>query len=245
MVATAGVATSLLMPASLALAASRPKFKAVAFDAFPIFDPRPVFVLAEKLFPGKGPDLSNTWRTRQFEYTWLRTVSHRYADFWKVTEDALVFSARTLQLDLTSEKREKLMNAYLELEAYPDVLPALRLLRDAGVRLAFLSNMTSHMLDANIKNSNLDGIFEHVLSTDKVRAYKPDPRAYQMGIDALCLNVNEVVFAAFAGWDTVGAKWFGYPTFWVNRLNSPVEQLDVTPDASATNLTELVRFVEA
>src|SRR5437763_745094 len=95
---TGSVAAGLLMPASPMLAAPKLPIKAVAFDAFPIFDPRPVFALAEEIFPGKGADLSNAWRTRQFEYTWLRSTGRHYADFWKVTEDALVFAANTLQI---------------------------------------------------------------------------------------------------------------------------------------------------
>jgi hypothetical protein len=94
-------------------AATGPKIKALAFDAFPIFDPRPVFALAEQLYPGKGADLSNAWRVRQFEYQWLRALSGRYADSWQTTEDALVFAAKMLKLDLTLDKRKQLMEAYL------------------------------------------------------------------------------------------------------------------------------------
>lgn len=105
--------------------------------------------------------------------------------------------------------------------------------------------MTTKMLDAGIKNAGLDGVFEHVLSTDQIRAYKPDPRAYQMAIDAFKLQREEIIFAAFAGWDAAGAKWFGYPTFWVNRLNLPAEELEVAPDAVGRDLTALVSFVKA
>src|ERR1700677_1208032 len=115
-------ATSFLATSSLAIGRSAlPKIKAIAFDAFPIFDPRPVFALVEQLFPDHGVELSNAWRTRQFEYTWLRTLSGRYADFWQVTEDALVYATNTLNLDLTPEKRGRLMQAYLELKIWPDV----------------------------------------------------------------------------------------------------------------------------
>ena len=226
-----------------AQAAAGPKIKAIAFDAFPIFDPRPVFARAESLYPGKGAELSDAWRTRQFEYTWLRTAAHRYADFWQVTEDALGFAAQTLKLDLTPEKRTQLMNAYLELKTWPDVLPALRVLKEAGLRLAFLSNFTPRMLAAAIQSSGLEGLFEHVLSTDTLKTYKPDPRAYQMGLDAFRLKREEIVFVAFAGWDAAGAQWFGYPTFWVNRLNSPAEALGNAPDASGSDLNALVRFI--
>ena len=102
----AGIATGLLASNPLARAATGPKIKAIVFDAFPIFDPSPVFALAEQLFPGRGAELSNAWRTRQFEYQWLRALSGHYADFWQTTEDALVFSSEMLKLDLTPDKRK-------------------------------------------------------------------------------------------------------------------------------------------
>ena len=240
-----GVTAGLLASSPLARAATKPTIKAIAFDGFPVFDPRPIFTLADELFPGQGTDLSNAWRTRQFEYTWLRTLSQRYVDFWQVTEDALVFAAKTLKLDLPPAKRKPLMDAYLELKAWPDALPALKSLKAAGFRLAFLSNFTPRMLDAAIKNSGLEGLFEDHLSTDKVQAFKPDPRAYQMGIDVFRLKREEIVFAASAGWDAAGAKWFGYPTVWINRLNLPAEELGVTPDTMGGNLNDLVNFVKA
>jgi 2-haloacid dehalogenase len=202
-----------------------------------------VFVLGEELFPGRGTGLANIWRDRQFEYAWLRTMSRRYADFWQVTEDALVFAAKTLELDLTSEKRDRLMGAWLAIRCWPDVPAALGALKNAGVRLAFLSNMTRKMLEAGIRNSALEGVFEHVLSTDRVKVYKPDPRAYQMGIDAFRLKRGEILFAAFAGWDAAGAKAFGYPAFWVNRQNQPAEELGMIPDAAGATLDDLVRHI--
>jgi 2-haloacid dehalogenase len=224
---------------------TKPTIQAIAFDALTIFDPRPVFALADKLFPEKGAALSNAWRTRQFEYTWLRSLGHRYTDFWQVTEDALVFAAHMLQLDLSADTRAQLMAAYLHLTAYPDARPALESLKYAGMRLAFLSNMTLTMLDAATKNAGLEGIFEFVLSTDTVRTYKPDPRAYQMGMEAFGLPRQAILFAAFGGWDAAGAKWFGYPTFWVNRLHLPVEELEVAPDAMGDSLTDVTHFVRA
>jgi 2-haloacid dehalogenase len=101
------------------------------------------------------------------------------------------------------------------------------------------------MLEAGIKNASLTDIFEHVLSTDRVRTYKPDPRAYQLAIDAFKLKREEILFVAFAGWDAAGAKWFGYPTFWVNRLALPEEELGVTADATSRDLKDLVSFVIA
>ncbi len=217
--------------------------KAVAFDAFTVLDPRPVFALAEDLFPGKGADLAAAWKTRQFEYTWLRTMSRRYVDFWQVTQDALVFAANILKLDLTRNKRVRLMDAYLRIRCWPEAPAALRSLKDQGIRLAFLSNMTAEMLEAGIRNSGLEQVFDHVLSTDRVGAFKPDTRAYQMGVHAFGLKREQILFAAFAGWDAAGAKAFEYPTFWVNRQSQPAEELGVMADYTGATLDDLIRYL--
>ncbi len=245
-ICTAGTlaATALTAgPPALAVspATTTRRIKALAFDALAIFDPRPVFALAEARFPGTG--LAEEWRTRQFEYTWLRVAARHYADFWQVTDDALLFAANKLKLQLSPESRATLMNAYLELRAWPDVVPVLESLKQSGFTLALLSNFTPHMLSANVRNAGLDGRFERLLSTDQGKTYKPDPRAYQLGLDALHATRAEVLFVAFAGWDAAGAKQFGYPTYWVNRQNSPAEELGVRPDGSGTTLTDLLTFL--
>lgn len=243
--AAAGIATQVLGTPPTLLAAESAPIKAIAFDAFPILDPRPVFALAEALFPGKGEALGNAWRTRQFEYQWLRALSGQYADFWTATEDALVFSAELLKLDLAPDRRARLMHAYLELKAWPDVAAALHALRAAEMRLAILSNATPAILDSGLRNAGMDGLFEHVLSTDTARTYKPAPAAYVMATQAFGLSREEILFCAFAGWDAAGAKAFGYPTFWVNRLGLPVEQLGQRPDAIGKGLDDLVAYVRS
>ena len=217
--------------------------RAIGCDGFVIFDPRPIFALVVQLFPDKGEALGNLWRTRQFEYCWLRTLTGRYADFWTVTEQSLLYAAAALKLDLTGEKRDQLMQSYLNLRAYPEVLHELKALRAAGIRLGFISNLTEAMQRAAIASAGLDGFFEQMLSTDRVRAYIPDPLAYQMGIDGFKLQREEIVFAAFGGWDANGAKSFGYRTYWANRLGLPVETLDAKPDAVGQGVEELSRFV--
>jgi 2-haloacid dehalogenase len=134
------------------------------------------------------------------------------------------------------------MNGFLHMKAYPDIQPAIQALSGAGIRLGFLSNLTEAMMEANIRSAGLEGRFEQLLSTDRVQAYKPDPRASQMGIDAFRLPKQEILFAAFAGWDAAGAKSFGYETYWTNRLGLPVEELDVEPDAIGGGAAELVEF---
>ena len=241
---TIAVAAGAAIAAAHRSSAATSPYRAVVFDAFPIFDPRPVGALAEAVFPGKGAELAAAWRTRQFEYQWLRALSTNYADFWKTTEDALTFACASLDLDLDAPKRDRLMHAWVSLKAWPDVPAALAALRRAGLRLAFLSNMTRSMLDANVSNAGLAGAFDDVLSTDQIRGYKPDPRAYRLAMETLRLERGAILFVAFAGWDAAGAKTFGYPTFWLNRQHAPKERLDAEPDAIGASMAELVEFVE-
>ena len=222
---------------------SEPRFKAIAFDAFPIFDPRPIANLAEEIFPGKGSELMNSWRTRQFEYQWLRALSDQYVDFMQATEEGLVFAARGLDLNLTDDRKDRLMSVYMNLSVWPDAVPSVKALREAGFRLVFLSNMTEEMLENGLKKANLSHEFEAIYSTNAVRSYKPARKAYQIAVDELNLSRDEILFVGFAGWDVAGAKWFGYPTYWVNRLGSPMEELGVSPDAEGANLQALVEYV--
>jgi 2-haloacid dehalogenase len=226
-------------------AVSGSRIKAIAFDGLAVFDVRPVAALAERVFPGRGEEMSALWRTRQFEYTWLRTVGRKYADFWQVTEEALVFSCKSLNLGLTRADSDRLMQGYLELKAWPDAPAALNELKASGLGMAFLSNFTAAMLDQAVKNSGLEGIFADHLSTDRVRVFKPDPQAYRMAMSAFRLRREEIAFAAFGGWDAVGAKWFGYPTFWVNRAHAAADELGTVPDGVGKDLNDLAKFVQA
>ena len=237
---------SAVVGGAIASNALRPRIDAVLFDAFVVFDPWPVAALAEKIFPGRGAELTSAWRTTQFQYAWLRVVAKTYADFWRCTEDALRHAASMLRLDLTPARRERLMRAYLELRPWPEVPAALRTLRASGVRLGLLSNFTPEMLAGSIRASGLQGVFDRVLSTDQVSTYKPDPQAYFLGLHAFGLPRERIAFAAFAGWDAAGAKLFGYPTLWVNRLGAPADELGApAPDTIVRSLTELVGFVRA
>jgi 2-haloacid dehalogenase len=243
--AVSAAATGTAIASAGAAAAAAATIKAVAFDGFALIDPRPVVARAEAIFAESGKSLIAAWRTHQFGYTWLRTLGGQYVDFWSVTEDALEASARALKLELSRQQRDALMQAHLALKAWPDAAPVLRRLKDAGLKLAFLSNFTAPMLDAAARNSGLEGLLEQHLSTDRVQAYKPDPRAYAMAIDAFGLKREEIAFVAFAGWDLAGAKWFGYPTYWANRAGTPADELGVAADVEAADLTQLAAFVNA
>lgn len=239
--AAASVAISSL-PRSV-FAQTKPKIKAIGFDGFVIFDPRPIFGLTKKLFPEKGDALAQLWFAKIFGYSWLRTVGAHYKSFDAVIEDALVFSAESLKLVLPLEKQKELISIWFKLEIWPDIKPALQQFKNNNIRLAFVSNLTEEMMRANTRNSGIESAFEFYLSTDSVLAYKPSPLAYQMGIDAFRLPKENIAFAAFGGWDAAGAKWFGYPTVWVNRLETPLEKLDFKPDGMGKGIDQLVNFV--
>jgi 2-haloacid dehalogenase len=235
--AALGAATLPVMPVD------RTAIKVVLFDAFPIFDPRPVSALVNSLFPEQGQALATAWRLRQFEYTWLRTAGQQYRDFWEITGDALASAARSVRVDIAPAQRAMLTDAFLQLQAWPDVPAALQALRGQGLRLGFLSNFTPAMLAANLDSAGLRGQFDYVLSTDQVRSFKPAPASYQLGVAATGLAREQIAFVAFAGWDAVGAKWFGYPTVWVNRLQAAPEELGAAPDAAGPDLQAVLDFV--
>ena len=242
--AGAAAASGLVGTGRLAHGEER-KVKAVLFDAFVIFDYRPISALVNELFPGGAGILADLWRTRMFDYAWLRVIGRRYEDFGKIVADSLDFTIRGLELAPNPAAQSRLMDAYLELKPHPDVPAALGRLAEAGIRLGFLSNLTPKMLESSLKAGGLRDRFEHVISTDRARTYKPDPRAYQLGLDVFGVRREEAVFAAAAGWDAAGAKWFGYPTFWVNRGGAAVEGLDAAPDAAGRNMDDLVAFVRS
>jgi len=219
--------------------ANRP-IQAVVFDGFAIFDASPIFSLLAEQFPGQGTELAKVWRARQFEYMWLRSLSRNYSDFLSVTADALVFAANTLSLTLTSANRSRLMDVWLNLRCWPDVAASIRALKDEGLRIGILSNMSERMLESGIRNCGLEGWFDHVLSTDRVRAYKPDPRAYHMAIEAFRLHYESIALVASAGWDAAGAGTFGFRAFWANRQNQPREELGVADIVTRATLSDLV-----
>lgn len=239
-----GAVTAATPPASNAQP-PRARYAAIAFDALVLFNPDSVVSVAEREFPGKGRALTDIWRTRQFEYSWLRSLAGRYADFWTITEDALVYAGHALRIELTPPKKRRLMDAYLRLEPWPDTEKGLRRLRDAGIRIITVTNFSRAMLDANAGRARLGTLFDALVSTDTNHTYKPDPRAYQLGVDRLHLPKRRIVFAAFGAWDAAGAKSFGYPTVWVNRLGQPAEELGSEPDRTVKDMNGLLDFVLA
>jgi len=219
------------------------KPRAVLFDLLTIFDPRSIAPLVEEVARGRARELLETWRLRQFEYTWLRTAAGLYRNFEEVTGEALTYAARASHIELSADARHKLLIGYERLAPWPDAQEALTALRTAGLRLAPLANFTASTAERLLARAGLRSLFDDVISTDRARTFKPDPRAYALGVTALGLRPSEIAFAAFGGWDAAGAKWFGYPTFWVNRLGLPAEELAPGPDATGTSLGDLASWV--
>ena len=180
---------------------SAPRFKAIAFDYFVIFDPNSVIPEVEKAFPGKGAEFARAWRSKQFEYGFLRSITNRHADFFKVTEDALVFAAQAMKLDLPAETRERLLNGYLTLKPWPDAVAALRRLKASGMQIITIANFSQRMLRANADAANITELFDELLSTEVNGTYKPDARAYALGTERLGLKKEEIIFAAFGQLD--------------------------------------------
>lgn len=237
------VATAAGFRSSGDVEAAAPRYQAVAFDYLVLFDADSIVSAAEEAMPGKGRELTSLWRTRQFEYSWLRSITGQYVDFAEITRDALVYAAHALRVDLTATQQQRLLDAYLHLTPWPDTGAGLRRLRAAGVRVITLANFSPAMLQANADHAGLTSLFDALVSTDANHSYKPDPRAYRLGVDHLHVAKEHIVFAAFGGWDAAGAKTFGYPTVWVNRFKQPIEELGVRPDRIVNDLDGLIDFV--
>ncbi|MGE3992803.1 haloacid dehalogenase type II [Pseudorhodoplanes sp.] len=206
--------------------------KAVLFDAYgTLFDVYSIKALANDIFPGHGTALATSWRDKQIEYTRLRTMCDRYADFWQITSDALEFCCEDLGLNLSKSAHERLMNQYAVLSAYPENAAALTRLKSHKLQLGILSNGTVEMLKSALTASGLESYFDHVISIETVRKFKTAPEAYSLGPTTLGLSPDQVLFVSSNGWDVSGATWFGYRTYWLNRSRRPLERLGVWPHA--------------
>ena len=214
--------------------------QALVFDAYgTLFDVHSVTRLADSHFPGRGAALSQAWRTKQLEYTWLRSLMGRYDSFNAVTADALDWSLESLRLAAGPDARASLMRAYRTLAVFPEVREALERLGRRRT-LAILSNGHPDMLDAVVDHNELRVFFgERVFSVHEAAVFKPDPRVYAIATAQLGLPAESVGFVSSNGWDAAGARSFGFTAFWVNRGKAPVERLGSPPDAIVDDLAGL------
>ena len=216
------------------------EISALVFDAYgTIFDVHSVGRLAESHFPGKGAALSSAWRTKQLEYTWLRTIMGGYEDFSRVTRSSLDWALESMGLEADDAMKKSLLDEYRRLAVYPDARAALTKLAESRA-LAILSNGHPEMLDAVVDHNQLRNHFRGgVLSVHPARKFKPDPAVYRIAEESLGVMRSLIGFVSSNGWDAAGAKAFGFRVYWVNRAGAPVERLGVRPDAIVKDLGEL------
>jgi len=188
----------------------------------------------------KRAALITTWRDKQLQYTWLRTLQHRYVDFEQITVDALDFALESLGLSM-NEVGKALMSLYRTLDAYPDAVGALTTLRQTGFATAILSNGTPAMLASMVAHANLGASFDAILSSDSVRRYKPHRSVYQHVLDHFNVPAAAVTFVSANGWDAHGAADFGMRVIWCNRLRQVPERL---PGAVAHEIHRLTDLAE-
>jgi 2-haloacid dehalogenase len=188
--------------------------------------------------------LVELWRNKQLQYTWLRTVQNRHANFWQVTGDALDFALDGLAI-ANPALRERLMQDYLALDAYPEAAAAVGALRSAGTATAILSNGTPAMLSALVNHAGLGGLFDHVLSVEEAGVYKPHPKVYQLACDRLGIPAEAILFVSSNGWDAWAASAFGMRVAWCNRQGLTRERLPGAPEHEIRSLTELPALLAA
>lgn len=209
---------------------------ALVFDAYgTLYDVHSVVQRSETFWPGKGAALSQAWRAKQLEYSWLRTLMSRYRPFSEVTREALVYACEALGLAIDTDRQQALMREYLSLSPYPDVKAFLSNCRVE--KKAILSNGSPDMLLPLVENSGL--AFDAVLSVDEVKRYKPSPEVYQLAVERLGVRKEDVGFVSSNCWDALGAKSFGFRVFWINRGGAPVDCLGFTPDEILKTLGDL------
>jgi len=213
--------------------------RACVFDAYgTLFDVASAASRCAELPGDAAPRLSALWRDKQLQYSWLRAVQGRHADFRQVTGDALDFALDTLGL-AQAGLRERLLQLYLTLDPYPEVSDVLQRLRETGFAAAILSNGSPAMLAAAVEHAGLAALFDHVLSVEEVGVYKPHPRVYQLAVDRLAVPARQIVFVSSNGWDAWAASAFGMRTVWCNRSGQPRERLPGVPEREIRSLAEL------
>lgn len=223
-------------------------YKLIAFDAYgTLFDVYSMGQLAEELFPGHGQALSLMWRDRQIEYTRLVTLSDpnpagskHYLPFWELTIRSLRYVCKRMDLSLSSEHEERLMNQYAKLTGFGDSLSVLKTIKDRGVSTAILSNGSRQMLATVVESNGLKPYLDKVVTIEDVRLFKTAPQSYELLLQAFPVKKEEILFVSSNAWDALAAKWFGFDVFWVNRLGHPFEEIGEKPNFEGASLTEVL-----
>ena len=190
----------------------------------------------------KADAVSATWRTKQLEYSWQRTILNRYVDFWRLTSDGLDFALEAHDVD-DAALRDDLLDAYLTLDCFPEVPGVLKTLREAGLATAILSNAPPAMLEAAVESAGIGDALDAVISADALGIYKPSAQVYRLAVDQLQVGRAQVSFQSSNGWDAAGAATFGFRVVWCNRTGQARERLPDPPDAEIGTLDELPAIV--
>ena len=218
--------------------------KACVFDAYgTLFDVHSAVRRGGQELGEKAEAVSEFWRQKQLEYTWLRSLMGAHADFWQITADSLDFALSASNASSAALHR-KLMDLYLTLDAYPEVKQTLARLKQAGLKTAILSNGSPRMLDAAVSSAGLSAHLDEVLSVEDVGIYKPDPRVYQLAVDRLSTPPEAICFLSSNGWDARGAAHFGFTVAWVNRFGREPDRIPGDLSATIQTLDELPALLE-
>lgn len=184
-------------------------------------------------------ELASHWRLKQLQYTWLRAITGAHADFWDVTRDGLDWAMEAAGLDGDAALRQRLLDLYWELQAYPEVPAMLKALKDAGMNTAILSNGSPAMLDGAVQSARLADVLDDVLSVESVGVFKPNSRVYDLVGERFGCAKDSVLFVSSNGWDAAGASGYGFVTAWVNRAGEPVDRLPWKPAHILPDLTAI------
>ncbi len=217
-------------------------FKAILFDAYgTLYDVHSVMKKCDEFYPEKGAQISQLWRQKQLDYVYIRSLMDKYADFWSLTKEALCYSLEELELQYNEEIVEEILNEYLHLNLYPEVIEAMNIFRPR--KLAILSNGNLHMLNELAKNTSLDMHLDDIISVDDYKVYKPKPDAYDLVAKKLDFDKEEILFISSNGWDVAGSKAYGFTVGWLNRFGRPFDRLGIKPDYIASDLKKLAQKI--
>jgi len=217
--------------------------RVAVFDAYgTLFDVHSATAQHSSALGALEQSVSELWRAKQLQYTWLRTLMGAYDDFWQVTSDALNYALTSHDVN-DVQLHEQLMNAYLKLVCFEEVDEVLQALKDNGIRTAILSNGSSAMLDPVIENSGIGQWLDTRLSVDSVGCYKPAEKVYRMPCEYFAVRPDEIAFQSSNCWDAIGGAHFGYQVAWCNRYSQQLDRLPARPQAEMTNLRELLTLM--
>ena len=226
-------------------------YKLIAFDAYgTLFDVYSMGQLAEELYPGHGQEFALMWRDRQIEYTRLVTMSDPnpngskyYLPFWELTIRSLRYVCKRMNLSLSEQNENRLMDQYAKLICFEDSLTVLKTIKEKEISTAILSNGSRKMLATVVESNGLQPYLDKIVTVEDVHLFKTDPNAYALLLTAFPVKKDEILFVSSNAWDALAAKWYGFDVFWVNRLGHPFEEIGEKPNYEGNSLSEALKVL--